>query len=94
MTSIWRAAARRISCHRVKLWVLKNQHQRRIGFGAKIFIDYSDILPVDVLKTLFNSSEPPFLVFGFSVDWAISFTLDDFIAILNAISIWMNQCFD
>ena len=71
VTSIWRAAARRISCHRVKLWVLKNQHQRRIGFGAKIFIDYSDILPVDVLKTLFNSSEPPFLVFGFSVDWAI-----------------------
>ena len=37
VTSIWRAAARRISCHRVKLWVLKNQHQRRIGFGAKIF---------------------------------------------------------
>ena len=52
-----------------EFWNKKYRFEPLIIAAEHTFLDYSHTLPADSKKTWFDSSGPPYLVFGFSAHW-------------------------
>ena len=52
-----------------EIWDKKYRSEPLIIAAEHTFLDYSHTLPADSKKTWFDSSGPPYLVFGFNAHW-------------------------